>query len=204
MKTEVRNDMETGEAEIIYRVVINDEEQYSIWPADRDAPPGWRHDGTTGTKEQCLAHIDQAWTDMRPLSLRRFMEDAQRRAAEGIVDDDLADELDEPEESLPVRLSRGDHRVEVSLRPEPTAGALREAIERGYVFVRFTDTVGGTELGVRLDRDATDVADADFDQAQGRVTIVGDLTLDFEPVRCTAQIDLATMTGTGRLALRTT
>jgi uncharacterized protein YbdZ (MbtH family) len=194
--------METGETETIYRVVINDEEQYSIWPADRDAPPGWRSDGTTGTKEECLAHIDEVWTDMRPLSLRRFMEEAQQRAAEGIVDDDLADELDEPEESLPARLSRGDHPVEISLRPEPTGAALREAIERGYVFVRFTDTEGGTELGIRLDRQVTDVTDADFDRDQGRITIVGDLTLDFEPVRCTAEIDLATMTGRGRLAPR--
>ncbi|HEV7652750.1 MAG TPA: MbtH family NRPS accessory protein [Actinophytocola sp.] len=56
-----------------FRVVLNDEEQYSIWPADRDVPAGWRADGVTGTKEECLAHIDEVWTDMRPLSLRRHM-----------------------------------------------------------------------------------------------------------------------------------
>jgi MbtH protein len=75
--------VETSDADVIYRVVINDEEQYSIWPADRDAPPGWRDEGTTGPKEQCLAHIDEVWTDMRPLSLRRSMEEDQRAAAEG-------------------------------------------------------------------------------------------------------------------------
>ncbi|WP_163510269.1 MbtH family protein [Fodinicola acaciae] len=52
-------------------VVRNREEQYSIWPADRDLPPGWTADGTVGSKENCLAHIDQVWTDMRPASLRR-------------------------------------------------------------------------------------------------------------------------------------
>jgi MbtH protein len=54
--------------------VINDEEQYSIWPEYRDNPLGWRDVGKSGTKEECLSHIDEVWTDMRPLSLRRQME----------------------------------------------------------------------------------------------------------------------------------
>ncbi|HZM77694.1 MAG TPA: MbtH family protein [Candidatus Limnocylindrales bacterium] len=56
-----------------YVVVMNHEEQYSIWPADRDLPAGWEQNGPTGSKEECLAHIKQVWTDMRPLSLRRHM-----------------------------------------------------------------------------------------------------------------------------------
>jgi MbtH protein len=56
-----------------HAVVINDEEQYSIWPQGRDLPAGWRLDGFTGTEEECLAYIDQTWTDMRPASLRRWM-----------------------------------------------------------------------------------------------------------------------------------
>jgi MbtH protein len=58
----------------VYKVVLNDEEQYSIWPADRDNPAGWRDEGTRGTKAECLAHIDRVWTDMRPKSLREAME----------------------------------------------------------------------------------------------------------------------------------
>jgi MbtH protein len=58
----------------IYRAVINQEEQYSIWPAERENAPGWRDAGKTGTKAECLAYIDQVWTDMRPLSLRRQMD----------------------------------------------------------------------------------------------------------------------------------
>jgi MbtH protein len=54
-----------------YTVVVNDEEQYSIWAADRSLPLGWRETGTRGTKEQCLAHIAEVWTDMRPLSVRQ-------------------------------------------------------------------------------------------------------------------------------------
>lgn len=62
--------------EPMFRVVVNHEEQYSIWPADRDLPIGWRDEGTAGTREACLAHIDQVWTDMRPLSLRKRMAEA--------------------------------------------------------------------------------------------------------------------------------
>ena len=49
-----------------YAVVVNDEEQYSIWPAGRDLPAGWRPGGFTGTEDECLAYIDETWTDMRP------------------------------------------------------------------------------------------------------------------------------------------
>lgn len=59
-----------------YLVVRNDEEQYSIWWADRDIPAGWHAEGTEGSKEECLARIAEVWTDMRPLSLRRRMDDA--------------------------------------------------------------------------------------------------------------------------------
>jgi MbtH protein len=57
-----------------YKVVVNLEEQYSIWPAERENPAGWRDAGKTGPKQECLDFIDEVWTDMRPLSLRRQME----------------------------------------------------------------------------------------------------------------------------------
>ncbi|MEY9875808.1 MbtH protein [Streptacidiphilus sp. MAP12-33] len=60
----------------VYRVVLNDEEQYSIWWAARELPAGWREEGTTGTREECLARISEIWTDLRPLSLRRRMAEA--------------------------------------------------------------------------------------------------------------------------------
>lgn len=61
---------------IEYTVVVNHEEQYSIWPADRELPLGWREEGKRGTREECLAHIEVVWTDMRPLSVRQQMGDA--------------------------------------------------------------------------------------------------------------------------------
>jgi MbtH protein len=60
----------------VYRVVRNDEEQYSIWAADRELPPGWYAEGTEGTRQECLDHIGRVWTDMRPLSLRKRMAEA--------------------------------------------------------------------------------------------------------------------------------
>ncbi|MGW8503546.1 MbtH family protein [Streptomyces sp. CLCI03] len=54
-----------------FPVVVNGEEQYSIWPEGRELPLEWRDTGVTGTKEECLAHIDEVWTDQRPLSVRR-------------------------------------------------------------------------------------------------------------------------------------
>jgi MbtH protein len=59
----------------IYKVVMNHEEQYSIWPDYKEIPPGWQHVGTSGNKTQCLAYIQEVWTDMRPLSLRKRMEE---------------------------------------------------------------------------------------------------------------------------------
>lgn len=97
------------------------------------------------------------------------------------------------------KLSTGEHPVVVSLRPTPSAAALKERLDRGYVLVKFTDTRGGTELGVTIDPQATAASGADFETPDGTVTIVGTLTLDYVPVRCVATIDLKTLEGTGRL-----
>jgi len=64
----------------IYKVVVNHEEQYSIWPADRENPLGWTDAGRIGAKATCLAYIEEVWTDMRPLSLRKKMKAAQQIA----------------------------------------------------------------------------------------------------------------------------
>jgi MbtH protein len=61
-----------------YKVVLNHEEQYSIWLAHRENAPGWQDAGKEGTKAECLAYVKEVWVDMRPLSLRRKMEEAER------------------------------------------------------------------------------------------------------------------------------
>ncbi len=65
---------ESAQQEQVFEVVMNHEEQYSIWPAEKELPAGWTKAGKNGPKEVCLAYVDEVWTDMRPLSLRRQME----------------------------------------------------------------------------------------------------------------------------------
>ncbi len=63
----------------VYTVVVNHEEQYSIWPALREPPRGWTEVGKRGSKSECLDYIKEVWTDMRPLSLRQKMEQTERK-----------------------------------------------------------------------------------------------------------------------------
>ena len=62
----------------VYKVVVNHEEQYSIWPAERENPNGWKDAGKSGLKDECLAYVKEVWTDMRPLSLRKQMDKAEK------------------------------------------------------------------------------------------------------------------------------
>lgn len=70
---------ETGEEE--YEIAINGEEQYSIWPVKRELPAGWRLIGWRGPKQACLERIEEIWTDMRPLSLRKKMDAAKEKSS---------------------------------------------------------------------------------------------------------------------------
>ena len=67
--------MNESEDTILYKVVMNHEEQYSLWPADRENALGWKDAGKQGSKAEFLEYIKQVWTDMRPLSLRKKMEE---------------------------------------------------------------------------------------------------------------------------------
>lgn len=72
--------MNEEEDTLQYVVVVNHEEQYSIWFADREIPAGWRDVGKRGTKKECLDYIEEVWTDMRPLSVRRHLEALAKRS----------------------------------------------------------------------------------------------------------------------------
>lgn len=102
-------------------------------------------------------------------------------------------------DDLVQRLSTGEHKVEAGLRPERTVKELKAAIDRGYVHVKFTETRGGTELGFKLEDGETDLSAADFDVEKGKVRLGGKLVLNYEPVRCVAEIDLESLAGTGHL-----
>lgn len=66
--------MDEQEDKTIYDVVVNDEEQYSIWPSHKEIPAGWKAAGKTGPKAECLAYVEEVWTDMRPKRLRQKMD----------------------------------------------------------------------------------------------------------------------------------
>src|SRR5437879_4470378 len=97
---------------------MNHEEQYSIWPDYKEIPLGWKHAEKTGPKAECLAYIKEVWTDMRPLSLRKKMEEFAKNPP---PPPPAPDPSAPREKSLVDRLSNGDHLVEVGLRPERTA-----------------------------------------------------------------------------------
>jgi uncharacterized protein YbdZ (MbtH family) len=179
----------------IYKVVVNHEEQYSIWPEYKGNPLGWEDVGKVGLKPECLAYIREVWTDMRPLSLRKKMGEMAKNPAPP----PLPDPNGPREKTLVDGLCEGDHPVEVGLRPERTVTLFKEAIDRNYVHIKFTNTRGGTELGVRLDREACNFNEADFENGTGKLHVEGGMTLDYVKVRCIADIDLPSLEGKGHL-----
>lgn len=80
---------EEREDNTIYKVLVNHEDQYSIWPADRENALGWTDVGKTGTKAEVLAYIEEVWTDMRPRSVREKMEGSAHDEETGGVRGDL-------------------------------------------------------------------------------------------------------------------
>lgn len=180
----------------IYKVVVNHEEQYSIWPQYKDNPLGWRDAGKAGLKTDCLAYIKEVWTDMRPLTLRKKMEELAKNPPPAPPPPDPNAPR---EKSLVDRLCEGDHCVEAGLRPERSVKLFKEAIDRGYVHIKFTETRGGTELGCSLDMPASDFSNADFINGKGKVRLEGTLTLDYVKVRCIADIELESLAGRGHL-----
>nr|BBH87115.1 hypothetical protein KTC_18660 [Thermosporothrix sp. COM3] len=99
------------------------------------------------------------------------------------------------------RLSQGKHPVVIG-GSRPTLQEFQQRLtELGYVFLKFTGTRGGTDLGVRVDQSSTDLSQADFATGSGTVHVEGTLTLNYVPVRCIADIDLSTQGGTGYLVI---
>lgn len=103
--------------------------------------------------------------------------------------------------ALVQKLSVGEHPVTLG-GPNPSREAFQRRLENpGYVLIKFTDTQGGTDLGVRIDKDATDITRANFTEGTGTVHVEGTLILNYVRVRCYAEIDLQTLNGTGHLAM---
>jgi uncharacterized protein YbdZ (MbtH family) len=180
----------------VYQVIANQEDQYTLQPLHDEIPPSWRYAGKTGSKSECLAYIKETWVDMRPLSLRSKPQQPSPGVTSAVVED----------ETVPSRkrlvdfLCDGKHPVELCLRPERSISLLKEALEQNYVRIRFTDTAGGTDLGIPLDKGKCVFHEADVESARGTIHLEGVLTLDYTRVRCTIELDLQTFSGSGQLS----
>jgi uncharacterized protein YbdZ (MbtH family) len=187
--------MNESQPDLLYQVVKNHEEQYSIWPLDKDLPLGWESCSFEGSKKDCLAHIDVVWTDMRPLSLRKLM--AEQSSSDQKETLEPAALTSEP--SLVERLCIGDHPITIELRPSKTIESLNKALDRQFVQITFIKTQGGTTLGFNIDIDDCDLSQ--LTKETGNISITGSLELNFEKVRCKANINISTFEGLGHLEL---
>lgn len=183
----------------IYIAVVNYEGQYSIWPEGQKIPEGWQETGKAGLKGECLAYIKDIWTDLRPSSLQQQLQDQKHK---------IEDESEEPNDfegeeargsDLVKRLSTGKHPIVVILRPNRKIIRLKEDIDHGLVHIKFTDTHGGTELGVWIEGGGADLSEANFELGGGKIRISGRLKLNYRRVKCIAEIDLTTLSGEGSL-----
>jgi len=185
------------ENSITYRVVKNHEEQYSIWPTGKDVPLGWLEAGFDGSKQSCLDHIETVWTDMRPLNLRKQMEVLAKEPPLK----DGGDSAVTTGPSLVERLSVGDHDVRMVLRPEHSLSALRAAVDRGFVQIEFINTKGGTTVGFQIDLSLSNTSKLKDESGKGDIQLVGFFTLNFQKVKCIANISLQSFDGKGKLEL---
>lgn len=195
-------------AEVEYKVVFNHEQQYSIWPTWKADPPGWTDEGKRGTKEECLNHIETVWTDMRPLSLRKWMEEnappPQKKVEIPKFSSDGVDHFHAPQppNDLVKRLMEKQAVTVIRYRDresgKPNKDLLINAAENGYVLVKFTGTKGGTELGANTKN--TD-SRCHYKVEGDSIAIVGRLKLDYTPLLLTANINLVTFEGTASVAV---
>src|SRR5687767_6811148 len=112
-------DPDEQEDQTVYNVVCNDEQQYSIWPANEELPLGWREVGKQGLKPDCLSYIEAVWTDILPACVRTALE-ASRSETRPLFPVEkpslVGPASDPPEDHLVLRLCKGEHPVEVCLR----------------------------------------------------------------------------------------
>jgi uncharacterized protein YbdZ (MbtH family) len=193
------------ESAVKFKVVMNHDRQYSIWPAERECPNGWTEARVSGEKSECLEYIKGVWTDMRPMKLRNKMEeDAQLAQQQGTTNDVKSREMktDSHDAGNPLInfLSHGDHPLKFRSRSADGLLAFKENVGRGYVLITFTDTHGGTELGLKLDSNLLPEG-VDWEKGTGAVELKGNLKLDGVAFSCLAQVDLATLSGSGKLQI---
>lgn len=102
---------------------------------------------------------------------------------------------------LPTRLSEGVHKVVFRARRDDALEEFKEAVDRRYVHMTFSETRGGTELGFPIDEERSDLSAADWEKGDGELHLEGELVLDGVAVRCVVDFELEQLEGTGHLDL---
>jgi MbtH protein len=187
-----------------YQVVVNHEEQLSIWAVDKPLPIGWKYAGKAGTKQECLDYIKEYWTSMRQQSLRNRMEEEEQALKEKTEENSQPPSAPDrsKEKSLLEKLSGGDHPIHVGFADG--AVNMKDALSRGYVNIQFTETDTGIigqmlTLRMDLDKEACNFDKVDFEKGEGPVHLEGSVTLEGRKVRCIADFAVAKLYGTGHL-----
>ena len=172
------------ETEDLYRVVINDEEQYSIWALWKDIPEGWYEVGVDGTEDKCLSYIEENWKDIRPLSLRKRLKELEDSEQEW-------EEIEVVEPSLIDRLISKKTAVEVVA--DGWSDFVREAAN-GYIHIKFTETNGGTEIGIDIPK----ISKSDLEKLKSKnekLFVTSSFSLDYVNLEVKIWIDLSDLTG---------
>lgn len=163
-----------------YNVVVNSEEQYSIWPEKKSLPAGWNFVGFKGSKENCLDHIQVIWTDMRPLSLRKSLEK--------IGSEKLKTVPTAKKGNLVEALCQDQHIVLFD-SDILSFKDLEERLGEKFLYLYFPNTKGGTSIGMGVDHYSFEKSGKNTNQ----VHILGHFSLDYTNIRCSISVEMGSM-----------
>ncbi|WP_079978231.1 MbtH family protein [Parachlamydia acanthamoebae] len=187
--------MSINEMDITYQVVMNSEEQYSIWPTYKEVPQGWNNVGKQGTKQECLDFISNTWVDMRPLSVRKWLEEnGEKIAAHRLkITGDLNKENSTKKFSSPT-VEFLCERKQVVCILEKSPIDFQNSINKGFVYFNFPNTKGGTSVRVRIDNAVADSSDS--------MHLEGSFILDYVHLKCIAEVSLSNLKGSAFLHIQ--
>lgn len=171
-----------------YSVVVNDEMQYSIWPEMKPLPGGWKKEGFQGAKESCLEHINKVWTDMRPLSLRKKLEDMALNPSSYLKETKI------PQDDLVDRLCQKQQPVKLDPQVRDIADILK-CIDQSFIYIEFSQIEGGTIVGVQIKNFSKKVDESGKEKA----FIDGYLNLNFTDLELKLEVDLLNMNANVKL-----
>lgn len=172
-----------------YCVVINQEEQYSIWPFGLDIPPGWQAIGVSGSKDECLDYVEKVWVDMRPLSLRKFHEELEHQDFDTYV-------ATEKENSVPLLkdlLLANDQAFRIIAAD---IEQLKKQWQEKYIYINLFQTLGETEVCITL-------ADTPSQEClEGNVELYGTVNIDDDEYMVELAIELDKLSGIAKFAIK--